>query len=364
MNEFVESWRRNAARLAQAGAYDPAHEHDACGVGMIVSIDDTPRRDVVLKGIEALKSLWHRGAVDADGKTGDGAGIHLQIPQEFFKEHIRRTGHEPGAGRLAIGMIFLPRTDVAAQERCRQIVETEILRFGYRIYGWRQVPVNVNVIGAKANATRPEIEQIMVENARGVNDSQFQVDLYVIRRRIEKAVLAESITSFYICSLSCRSVIYKGLFLAEQLTAFYPDLLDDRFVSNFAIYHQRYSTNTFPTWRLAQPFRVLAHNGEINTLLGNVNWMRSHETRMAEDRFGDYIEDLKPVIQPGSSDSAALDAVFELFVRTQRELPEVKSLLIPEAWEKGGTVPAAHRDFYAYSSSIMEPWDGPAAICA
>jgi len=364
MNEFVENWRRNAAKLTAAGAYDPAQEHDACGVGMIVSIDDTARRDVVLKGIEALKSLWHRGAVDADGKTGDGAGIHLQIPQEFFKEHIRRTGHEPGAGRLAVGMIFLPRTDVAAQERCRQIVETEILRFGYRIYGWRQVPVNVAVIGAKANATRPEIEQIMVENARGVDDSQFQVDLYVIRRRIEKAVLAESITNFYICSLSCRSVIYKGLFLAEQLTAFFPDLLDDRFVSNFAIYHQRYSTNTFPTWRLAQPFRVLAHNGEINTLLGNVNWMRSHETRMAENRFGDYIEDLKPIIQPGSSDSAALDAVFELFVRTQRELPEVKSLLIPEAWEKADTVPQAHRDFYAYSSSIMEPWDGPAAICA
>jgi glutamate synthase (NADPH/NADH) large chain len=364
MNDFVETWQRNAAKLAAAGTYDPAQEHDACGVGMIVSIDDTPRRDVVLKGIEALKSLWHRGAVDADGKTGDGAGIHLQIPQEFFKEHVRRTGHEPAGDRLAIGMIFLPRTDVAAQERCRQIVETEILRFGYRIYGWRQVPVNVEVIGAKANATRPEIEQIMVENARGVDDSQFQIDLYVIRRRIEKAVLAESIPNFYICSLSCRSVIYKGLFLAEQLTAFYPDLLDDRFVSNFAIYHQRYSTNTFPTWRLAQPFRVLAHNGEINTLLGNVNWMRSHESRMAEGRFGDYIEDLKPIIQPGSSDSAALDAVFELFVRTRRELPEVKSLLIPEAWEKSNTIPPAHRDFYAYSSSIMEPWDGPAAICA
>ncbi|MEM9682618.1 MAG: glutamate synthase large subunit [Pseudomonadota bacterium] len=364
MNEFVENWRRNAALLEAAYAYDPAQEHDACGVGMIVSIDGQPRRDVVLKGIEALKSLWHRGAVDADGKTGDGAGIHVQIPQDFFKEHIRRTGHEPGGGRLAVGMIFLPRTDLHAQERCRQIVETEILRFGYRIYGWRQVPVNVDVIGEKANATRPEIEQVMVENARGVTDSQFQVDLYVIRRRIEKAVQAESINEFYVCSLSCRSVIYKGLFLAEQLTAFYPDLLDDLFVSNFAIYHQRYSTNTFPTWRLAQPFRVLAHNGEINTMLGNVNWMRSHETRLANRRFGDHMEDLKPVVEPGSSDSAALDAVFELLVRTERELPEVKSLLIPEAWEHSETLPRAHRDFYAYSTSVMEPWDGPAAICA
>jgi glutamate synthase (NADPH) large chain len=364
MNDFVETWRKNAALLQAAHVYDPAQEHDACGVGMIVSIDGQARRDVVLKGIEALKSLWHRGAVDADGKTGDGAGIHVQIPQEFFKEHIRRTGHEPGRGRLAVGMIFLPRTDLHAQERCREIVETEVLRFGHRIYGWRQVPVNVDVIGEKANATRPEIEQIMVENARGVGDSQFQVDLYIMRRRIEKAVQAESIGDFYICSLSCRSVIYKGLFLAEQLTAFYPDLLDELFVSNFAIYHQRYSTNTFPTWKLAQPFRVLAHNGEINTLLGNVNWMRSHETRLADRRFGDQIDDIKPVIQTGSSDSAALDAVFELLVRTARELPEVKSILIPEAWEKSDTLPRAHRDFYAYGNSVMEPWDGPAAICA
>ncbi|MGE4221282.1 MAG: glutamate synthase large subunit, partial [Alphaproteobacteria bacterium] len=176
--------------------------------------------------------------------------------------------------------------------------------------------------------------------------------------------LAENIAGFYICSLSCRSMIYKGLFLAEQLTDFYPDLLDERFVSNFAVYHQRYSTNTFPAWHLAQPFRVLAHNGEINTIAGNVNWMRSHETRLDEPRFGRHIEDIKPVIQPGSSDSAALDAVAELLVRTQRELPEVKSLLIPEAWEKSTTMPQAHRDFYAYGNSVMEPWDGPAAICA
>ena len=364
MNDFVERWQRNAAVLGAAHAYDPAQEHDACGVGMIVAIDGQPRRDVVLKGIEALKSLWHRGAVDADGKTGDGAGIHVQIPQNFFKAHIRRSGYEPCDGLLAVGMIFLPRTDLGAQERCRQIVETEILRYGHRIYGWRQVPVNVDVIGEKANATRPEIEQVMVENALGVGDSQFQVDLYVIRRRIEKAVQAESISEFYVCSLSCRSVIYKGLFLAEQLTAFYPDLLDEMFVSNFAIYHQRYSTNTFPTWRLAQPFRVLAHNGEINTLLGNVNWMRSHETRLADRRFGAHINDIKPVVQAGSSDSAALDAVFELLVRTARELPEVKSLLIPESWERSETLPRAHRDFYAYGNSVMEPWDGPAAICA
>ena len=362
MTDSVKRWRENAARLEAAHAYRPQDEHAACGVGLIAAIDGKPRREVVLKGIEALKSLWHRGAVDADGKTGDGAGIHVQIPQDFFKEHIRRTGHEAGEGRLAVGMVFLPRTDFGAQERCRVIVESEILRFGHRIHGWRQVPSNVDFIGEKANATRPEIEQIMVENARGVDDAQFETDLYIIRRRIEKSILAENIPDFYICSLSCRSVIYKGLFLAEQLTAFYPDLLDELYVSNFAIYHQRYSTNTFPTWSLAQPFRVLAHNGEINTLLGNINWMASHETRMAATNLGERIEDIRPVVQPRSSDSAALDAVAELLVRTERELPEVKLLLIPEAWEKSATVPPAHRDFYAYSNAVMEPWDGPAAI--
>ncbi|MFQ5972954.1 MAG: glutamate synthase large subunit, partial [Alphaproteobacteria bacterium] len=319
--------------------------------------------EVVAAGINALKALWHRGAVDADGKTGDGAGIHVQIPQEFFKDHIRATGHEPLEGRVAVGMVFLPRTDYEAQERCRTIVESEILGFGHTLYGWRQVPVNTAVIGEKAIATRPEIEQVMIANSR-VSDRQFEVDLYVIRRRIEKQVAAEGIKDFYICSLSCRSVIYKGLFLAEQLTAFYPDLLDELFVSNFAIYHQRYSTNTFPTWSLAQPFRVIAHNGEINTLRGNLNWIKAHEPRMASEILGDRIHDVLPLIPNGSSDSAALDATFELLVRgSGRDLPMVKSLLIPDAWEGRPSMPEAHRALYSYCSSVMEPWDGPAAIC-
>ncbi|MCP4330380.1 MAG: glutamate synthase large subunit [Alphaproteobacteria bacterium] len=359
---FVDTWRRNSSRLTEAGAYDPSREHDSCGVGMIAAIDGKPRRAVVEAGITALKAVWHRGAVDADGKTGDGAGIHVQIPQNFVKEHVQRTGHELLPGRLGVGMIFLPRTDFAAQERCRCIVEDEILKFGYYIYGWRQVPFNVAVIGEKANATRPEIEQIMIANSKAIDDYYFELDLYVIRRRIEKRVLEEHIKGFYICSLSCRSIIYKGMFLAEQLTDFYPDLLDDRFVSNFALFHQRYSTNTFPTWYLAQPFRVIAHNGEINTLTGNINWMKSHETRMAHENFGDHIDDLHPVIQAGSSDSAALDAVFEVLSRTGYMLPYVKTLLIPEAWTNKTTVPQSHRDLYAYCNSVMEPWDGPAAI--
>ena len=361
---FVAAWRANAARLQAAGLYDPATEHDSCGVGFVAAIDGKPRRAVVEAGIDALKAVWHRGAVSADGKTGDGAGIHVQIPQDFFKLHIARTGHEPREGPLAVGMVFLPKTDLAAQETCRAIVESEILRFGYNIYGWRQVPVDPSVIGETANATRPEVEQIMIDNRKGGRDEKFERDLFIIRRRIEKAVLDAHIGDFYICSLSCHSLIYKGMFLAEQLTAFYPDLLDVRFESNFAIYHQRYSTNTFPTWRLAQPFRMLAHNGEINTLRGNANWMQSHEIRMASDSFGDHAEDIKPIIQAGSSDSAAIDAAFEALVRGGRSAPLAKTVLIPESWSKKTTMPEARRALYSYCNCVMEPWDGPAAIAA
>jgi len=359
----VRRQQAEAERLARVGLYDPAEEHDACGVGLVASIDGKPRREVVLAGIEALKAVWHRGAVDADGKTGDGAGIHVQIPQNFFLEHIERTGHRAEGRQIGVGMVFLPRTDMNAQERCRVIVEREILNHGYTIYGWRQVPTDTTVIGEKANATRPEIEQIIIANARDVPPAQFEIDLYVIRRRIEKAAEQESIKEFYICSLSGRSIIYKGMFLAEQLSTFYPDLLDERFVSNFAIFHQRYSTNTFPTWRLAQPFRVLAHNGEINTLKGNVNWMAAHECRLESALLGDAIADVKPVVQPGSSDSAALDAVFELMVRAGRDLPMVKTMMIPEAWASDEAMPDEWKALYSYSNAVMEPWDGPAAIC-
>jgi len=362
--DFVDSWKKNAARLEAGGLYRAEDEHDACGVGFVATIDGKPRRSVVEAAINALKAVWHRGAVDADGKTGDGAGIHIHVPQAFFKAHVAHLGYEPDDGDLAVGQIFLPRTDLDAQERSRCIVEEEILRLGYTIYGWRQVPVNVTIIGEKANATRPEIEQIIIGNDRRVPVEELERELYVVRRRIEKAATAANITDFYICSLSSRSLIYKGMFLAEQLSEFYPDLLDPRFVSNFAIYHQRYSTNTFPTWRLAQPFRVLAHNGEINTVRGNINWMKSHEARLASPLFGDTLGDLKPIVQPGGSDSAALDNVFELLCQGGRTLPMVKTLMIPEAWSPDAPMPQALKEMYSYSNSVMEPWDGPAAIAA
>ena len=365
MTIYDETWvaAEEAKRnwMAENGLYAHEEEHSSCGVGLVVAIDGTPSRGVVEKGINALKAIWHRGAVDADGKTGDGAGIHVQIPVAFFQDQIRRTGHEPDDKLIAVGQVFLPRTDFGAQERCRTIVESEVLRMGHYIYGWRHVPVDNSVLGDKANATRPEIEQILIRNEKGVDEEQFERELYIIRRRIEKA--AAMITGFYFCSMSCRSIIYKGMMLAEQVAEFYPDLMDARFESAFAIYHQRYSTNTFPQWSLAQPFRMLAHNGEINTLKGNVNWMRSHEIRMASSAFGDKAEDIKPIIPAGASDSSALDSVFEVLVRAGRNAPMAKTMMVPEAWSQQAIeMKKPWQDMYGYCNAVMEPWDGPAAL--
>ncbi|WP_137862013.1 MULTISPECIES: glutamate synthase large subunit [unclassified Sphingomonas] len=349
-------------RLAAQGMYRPEFEGDACGVGLVAATDGQPSRRVVQSAIDALKAVWHRGAVDADGKTGDGAGIHVDLPVRFFDDAIAAGGHRVLPNRLAVGMVFLPRTDLGAQEACRTIVESEIIEAGYTIYGWRQVPVDVSVIGMKAQATRPEIEQIMIAGPQPeeMDAAEFEKELYLVRRRIEKRVIAAQISGFYICSLSTRSIIYKGLFLAESLSDFYPDLRDERFTSRVAIFHQRYSTNTFPQWWLAQPFRCLAHNGEINTIRGNKNWMLSHEIKMASIAFGERSEDIKPVIPAGASDTAALDAVFEAICRSGRDAPTAKLMLVPEAWDEH--TPEKHLEMYKYLASVMEPWDGPAAL--
>ncbi|APG63058.1 glutamate synthase subunit alpha [Sphingorhabdus lutea] len=351
-------------RMANEGMYRPEFEGDACGVGLIAATDGNASRRVVVAAIDALKAVWHRGAVDADGKTGDGAGIHVDLPVRFFDDAIAASGHAVQPNHLAVGMIFLPRTDLNAQETCRTLVESELIAAGYTIYGWRQVPVNVSVIGDKAQRTRPEIEQIMIAGPLPEEQSraEFEKQLYLVRRRIEKQVIAAQVNDFYICSLSNQSIIYKGLFLAESLSDFYPDLQDDRFISRVAIFHQRYSTNTFPQWWLAQPFRQLAHNGEINTIRGNKNWMKSHEIKMASLAFGDHSNDIKPVIPAGSSDTAALDAVFETLVRSGKEAPTAKLMLIPEAWHSNSDLPETHKAMYQYMASVMEPWDGPAAL--
>jgi len=364
MFSWNDDWNKRASELAQHGMYDPKSEHDACGVGFIASIDGKPKRSIVEAGIEALSSIFHRGAVDADGKTGDGAGINIQIPQVFFREHIEASGRALRHPLLAVGMMFLPKKNFGAQETCRAIVESEILKLGYQMYGWRQVPVCAEVIGEIASDSRPEIEQILISVRDGVDEEKFETELYIIRKRIEKAVRARAINDFYICSLSCRSVIYKGLFKAEQLTAFYPDLLNEKFISAYAIIHQRFSTNTAPAWHLAQPFRMIAHNGEINTLKGNVNFMRSHEATFSAEVFKGFEDDIIPVIPDNTSDTGALDSVVEILTRAGRKLPLTKLILIPPAWVNNADTPRAHKDMFSCLNSISEQWDGPAAIAA
>ena len=360
---YVKNWESNKKKLIESNSYRQQDEHSSCGVGLIASISGKASREVVEMGVQALKVLYHRGAVDADGKTGDGAGIQLDIPQDFFKEQIERSGQRTNDFPFAVGMIFLPRTNFNAQEKSRIIVESEIIKGGFKIYGWRHVPLNTKIIGDKARATLPEIEQILISNDSYKDHLKFDDKLYLIRKRIEKKIKQENINDFYICSLSSQSIIYKGMFLAEQLANFYPDIEDKRFISKFAVYHQRYSTNTFPTWSLAQPFRVISHNGEINTLKGNKNWMEAHEPRMNHSNFENNINDLKPIIDHSASDSAALDATIELLVRCNRNLPMAKLMTIPEAFAHRRDFPKKLKDLYAYANAVLESWDGPAAIC-
>ena len=358
-------YKKNEKKLIDGNAYNPKNEHDACGVGFVASTEGKKSRKVVEFGIEALKAVWHRGAVDADGKTGDGAGIHIEIPKDFFIERIKNAGRRHDEGTICVGMIFLPRNDYISQEKCKTLVENELLSRNYYIYRWRQVPVNTKVLGLKAESSRPEIVQLIFKsNNKNLKDDALERDLFVVRKKIEKQSNQLNLKDFYICSFSSRSIIYKGMFLAEALSEFYPDLMDKRFISKFAIFHQRYSTNTFPSWDLAQPFRTLAHNGEINTLKGNINWMQIHEQDMNSKLFND-IESLKPVITAGNSDSAALDNVFELLVRSGKSASLAKLMLIPDAWSKRRkTVSKTHQQLFNFLNSTIEPWDGPAAISA
>ena len=361
----MELYKKNLKKLIKGNVYDPRNEHDACGVGFVASTEGRKSRKVVEFGIQALKAVWHRGAVDVDGKTGDGAGIHIEIPTAFFKERIENAGRQHKQGTICVGMIFLPRNDYFLQEQCKTLIENELLSRNYYIYRWRQVPVNTKVLGIKAESNRPEIFQVIFKsNNNNLKSEELERDLFVVRKKIEKQSNRLRIKDFYICSLSSRSIIYKGMFLAEALSEFYPDLMDKRFISRFAIFHQRYSTNTFPSWDLAQPFRTLAHNGEINTLKGNINWMKIHEQDMSSKLFKD-IESLKPVITAGNSDSAALDNVFELLVRSGKSISLAKLMLIPDAWSKRRkTVSKSHQQLFNFLNSTIEPWDGPAAISA
>ena len=359
----MKNYFKNRKILEDGNVYSKSMEHDACGVGLIASTEGKKSRKVVEHGINALKAVFHRGAVDADGKTGDGAGIHLEIPSDFFAEKIEITGHQHDGSDICVGMIFLPRNNYEAQENVRTLVESELTKSNFNIYGWRQVPVNTKVLGEKANFTRPEITQVLFKNNnKSLKGKDLERKLYESRRKIEKEAIKNAIEGFYICSLSSKSIIYKGMFLAESIADFYTDLKDERFISRYAIFHQRFSTNTAPSWDLAQPFRAIAHNGEINTLKGNYNWMKVHEQEMNSPLFED-MENLKPVIPAGSSDSAALDSVFELLNISGQPAPLAKLMLIPDAWsKKSKTLSKDHRQLFNFLNSTMEPWDGPAAI--
>ncbi len=360
MNRYL----KNKKILSKNFSYDENMEHDACGVGMIATTNGKKSRKIVEYGIEALKAIWHRGAVDADGKSGDGAGIQIEIAPDFFKEKILATGNTPDPKkRICVGMVFLPRTDYAEQEKCREIIESVLLEDNYHIYGWRQVPFNSKVLGETAESSRPEIAQVIFKKNEELATNDLERNLFERRKKIEKLARENQLKNFYICSFSSRSIVYKGMFLAEMLAEFYPDLNDKKLTSRFAIFHQRYSTNTFPSWDLAQPFRTLAHNGEINTLKGNINWMKIHEQDMSSSLFKN-VKDLKPVIR-SSSDSGALDNVFELLTHSGKLAPLIKLMMIPDAWSKRSkTVPKNHQDFFNFLNSTIEPWDGPAAICA
>ena len=360
----MELYKKNKKILEENEAYNPAMEHDACGVGLIASTNGKKSRKIVDYGIEALKAIWHRGAVDADGKSGDGAGIQIEIAPDFFKDKILSTGHKVDEKkRICVGMVFLPRTDYGDQEKCREIIESVLLEENYYIYGWRQVPINSNVLGKTAEQSRPEIAQVMFKKNDDLDTNDLERNLFETRKKIEKLARENQLKNFYICSFSSRSIVYKGMFLAEMLAEFYPDLLDKKLTSRFAIFHQRYSTNTFPSWDLAQPFRMLAHNGEINTLKGNINWMKIHEQDMSSPLFKN-VKDLKPVIR-STSDSGALDNVFELLTHSGKLAPLVKLMMIPDAWSKRSkTVPKNHQDLFNFLNSTIEPWDGPAAVCA
>ena len=361
----MKNYKKNLDLLEKNHVYSTEMEHDACGVGVIASTEGRKSREIVEYGIEALKAVWHRGAVDADGKTGDGAGIHLEIPKDFFIEKIEVTGHDYDDAEICVGMIFLPRNDYAAQESCKTIVESELTKNNFSIYGWRQVPVNSKVLGDKALQTMPEIIQVLFKsNDTNLLDKKLERKIYETRKRIENKAFELSLNNFYVCSISSKSIIYKGLYLAEAISDFYLDLRDKRFVSRYAIFHQRFSTNTAPSWSLAQPFRAIAHNGEINTYKGNKNWMKVHEQEMSSPLF-DNVENLKPVIQKGVSDSAALDNVFELLNKSGQPAPLAKLMLVPDAWsKKNKTLPKSHQQLFNFLNSTMEPWDGPAAIAA
>ncbi|MDP1854180.1 MAG: glutamate synthase large subunit [Candidatus Omnitrophota bacterium] len=357
--------------LQQYGLYDPRFEHDSCGVGFVCDIKGKKSHKIVQQGLEVLRRLSHRGATGADPKTGDGAGILIQMPHDFFlKAADQQKIKLPSLGDYGTGLVFLP-IDKKEHQFCKDAFEKIIKEEGQAVLGWRVVPVDNSDIGKTAKDTQPQIEQVFIgEEQRAKSKEQgvnldFERKLYVIRRKIENTIRESYIkqkSQFYITNLSSRTFSFKGLLMPEQVDNFFIDLNDEAIKSTICLVHSRYSTNTFPTWDLAQPFRFLAHNGEINTLRGNINWMRAKERLLKSQLFGDDIEKIKPIIVPGGSDSAAIDNALELLILSGRSLPHSMMMLIPSAWENSKFIDEDLRAFHKYQACLMEPWDGPASI--
>ena len=345
------------------GLYDPANEHDACGVGFVANIKGRKSHNIVKQGLEILDRLTHRGAVGADPRAGDGAGILLQTPDSFFREVA---GFElPAAGEFAVGMVFLPR-EAASCVECEETIGRLIREEGQEVIGWRDVPVDNSGLGYSVLPTEPRIRQVFVARGENCTDQDaFERKLFVIRKQIESVVRESRLeggSDFYFTSFSSRTIVYKGMLLSGQVGEFYPDLKDERLVSALALVHQRFSTNTFPTWDLAHPFRMIAHNGEINTMRGNVNWMRARRATMASAILGEDLEKVWPLIPEGQSDSACFDNALELLVAGGYSMAHAMMMLVPEAWAGNPLMDDERRSFYEYHAALMEPWDGPAAV--
>ncbi|HUB68186.1 MAG TPA: glutamate synthase large subunit [Candidatus Methylacidiphilales bacterium] len=346
------------------GLYDPAFEHDACGVGFVASIKGQRSNSILRKALTCVCSLIHRGAMDADAKTGDGAGVLTQIPHRLFRYEVEKMGHKLFQDSdLGVGMMFLPN-DPYTQARCRHITEEVVREHKLVIFGWRVVPVNQSVLGEKALRTCPDIEQIFIgrPDQALMDDDEFERKLFICRNQIEDMAESQGIKDFYIPSFSSRTIVYKGLLAAPTLERFYLDLRDPNYQTALAVFHQRYSTNTFPTWPLAQSLRMLSHNGEINTIQGNRLWTRAREPELKSPLFGDAVKKLRPIIQPGGSDSASLDNALELLVMGGRDILHSMLMLVPAAWQGDPSVPAEIKEFYEYHQTLNEPWDGPAAL--
>ncbi|MGD9763692.1 MAG: glutamate synthase large subunit [Candidatus Binatia bacterium] len=353
-------------RLRKQGLYDPAFEHDACGVGFVANITGAQSHDIIRQGLTVLQNLTHRGACGCDPETGDGAGILIQVPDRFLRKACEAIDIAlPPVGEYGVGLVFLP-PNVRERNYCEQTFAKVVREEGQRLLGWRTVPVDASRCGRLAQSNLPVIRQIFIGKGRRTADPVgLERKLYVIRKRVERAIRESALNDrefFYVPSLSSRTLVYKGLLLPEQIPAFYLDLVDSDLTSALALVHQRFSTNTLPSWDRAHPYRFVAHNGEINTLRGNINWMHARQGQFASPLFGDDMQKILPIIEPNGSDSAMFDNALELLTHTGRSLPHAVMMMIPEAWQNHETMSDAKKAFYEYHSSLMEPWDGPASI--